>query len=48
MAEVSTYQGEGVNEAGDPAHVHEMLAKVEEPIVLTEKKTRTLFRTFKI
>ena len=32
MAEVSTYQGEGVNEAGDPAHVHEMLAKVEEPI----------------
>ena len=32
MAEVSTYQGEGVNEAGDPAHVHEMLAKVEAPI----------------
>ena len=30
--EVQTYQGEGVNPAGEPAHVHEMLAKVEEPI----------------
>ena len=30
--EVTTYQGEGVNQAGDPAHVHEMLAKVEDPI----------------
>lgn len=29
--EVTTYQGEGVNQAGDPAHVHEMLAKVENP-----------------
>lgn len=30
--EVQTYQGEGVNEVGDPAHVHEMLAKVEQPL----------------
>jgi len=32
--EVQTYQGEGVNLAGEPAHVHEMLAKVEDPIEL--------------
>ena len=30
--EVQTYQGEGVNQAGEPTHVHEMIAKVEEPI----------------
>ena len=30
--EVQTYQGEGVHSAGEPAHIHEMIAKVEEPI----------------
>ena len=30
--EVQTYQGEGVHSAGEPTHVHEMIAKVEEPI----------------
>ena len=30
--ELQTYQGEGVNPAGEPAHVHEMLAKVEQPL----------------
>ena len=29
---VSTYEGEGVNQAGDPDHVHEMIAKVEAPV----------------
>jgi len=32
MEDIQTYQGEGVNPVGDPSHVHEMLAKVEEPI----------------
>jgi len=30
--EVSTYQGEGVNQAGSPEHIHEMLAKAETPV----------------
>ena len=34
--EVQTYQGEGVNPAGEPAHVHEMLAKVENPIEVSD------------
>jgi len=33
---VSTYQGEGVNQAGTSDHIHEMLAKVEEPIETTD------------
>jgi hypothetical protein len=34
--EVSTYQGEGVNQAGSPEHIHEMLAKVETPIEVSD------------
>ena len=33
---VETYQGEGANPAGDPQHVHDMIAKVETPIELQE------------
>ena len=33
---VSTYQGEGANPAGSPDHVHEMLAKVETPIEVSD------------
>ena len=33
VEEVSTYEGEGVNQVGDPNHIHEMVAKVEDPIV---------------
>jgi hypothetical protein len=42
--DVQTYQGEGVNEAGDPAHVHEMLAKVEEPIQTFDNEEETYTR----
>ena len=30
--EVQTYEGEGVQQVGSPDHVHEMMAKIEEPI----------------
>jgi len=33
---VSTYQGEGANAAGTPDHIHEMLAKVETPIEVSD------------
>ena len=33
---VETYQGEGANPAGDPQHIHDMIAKVETPIELQE------------
>jgi hypothetical protein len=37
MAEgINTYQGEGVNQAGSPEHIHDMLAKVESPIELSD------------
>jgi len=42
--DVQTYQGEGVNEVGDPAHVHEMLAKVEEPIQTFDNEEETYTR----
>ena len=34
--EVNTYQGEGVNQAGTPEHIHNMLAKVESPIEFSD------------
>ena len=34
--EISTYQGEGVNQAGSPEHIHNMLAKVESPVELSD------------
>ena len=34
--EVSTYQGEGVNQAGDPKHIHEMVAKMEDPVEVSD------------
>tara|TARA_Y100000296_G_scaffold58103_1_gene66905 strand:+ start:5881 stop:6717 length:837 start_codon:yes stop_codon:yes gene_type:complete len=33
---INTYQGEGANPAGSPDHVHEMLAKVETPIEVSD------------
>ena len=33
---VETYQGEGTNPAGDPQHVHDMIAKVETPVDVQE------------
>ena len=33
---VETYQGEGANPAGDPQHVHDMIAKVETPVDVQE------------
>jgi len=33
---ISTYQGEGANAAGTPDHIHEMLAKVETPIEVSD------------
>lgn len=42
--DVQTYQGEGVNEVGDPAHVHEMLAKVEEPVQTFDNEEETYTR----
>ena len=33
---VSTYQGEGTSPAGSPDHIHEMLAKVETPIEVSD------------
>lgn len=36
---VSTYEGEGINQAGDPDHVHEMIAKVEDPITPHDMET---------
>ena len=37
MEEVNTFQGEGVNTAGSPDHIHEMLAKVENPIPTSDQ-----------
>ena len=34
--EINTYQGEGTNQAGTPEHIHDMLAKVETPIELSD------------
>jgi len=34
--EVNTYQGEGVNQAGSPEHIHNMLAKVEESVEVSD------------
>ena len=32
MEDIQTHQGEGVNQAGSPEHINEMLAKVDNPI----------------
>jgi anion-transporting ArsA/GET3 family ATPase len=36
MEELNTYQGEGVNQAGTPEHIHSMIAKVENPVAVDD------------
>lgn len=40
--EVNTYQGEGVNVAGDPQHIQDMISKAEQPVVTSDTNTDEL------